>query len=110
MSNIFTTDFEPQLYIPGTHTLDEIYALDYVGAKYMIVSVGTFNSGIVEVSEFLVIHDLSSAQVSNIITTGNRTPNVMSFAVYFLRDHLRLTMTNSAPLKSRLYRTLIPTQ
>jgi hypothetical protein len=105
MSRIFTTDIDPVLYISGTHTLDEWDAEDYLGAKYMIV--GQSGAGIVEISEFLVVHDYTAAQVSNIITVGNRSPFIASFSAAYLRGFLRLTMVNTLPLKVRVYRTLI---
>lgn len=109
MSTLFTTALEPFLHIVGqTSVLDEFYGYDYIGCKYMVVGISS--SGTVEVNEFLVIHDFTSAQLSNIITTSNRSPTVMTFTTAFLRDHVRLTLTTTHSLKIRVYKTCIPTQ
>jgi len=108
MPSLFNSELEPFLYISGSYTLDEFSTTEWIGCKYMIVGISS--SGISEITEFLVIHDYTSASLSNLIVTSNRKPNIMTFTAAVLRDHVRLTMTGTSSIKVKVYKTLIPTQ
>lgn len=108
MPSLFNTDLEPFLYISGSYTLDEFDTTDYIGCKYIVVGISS--SGISEINEFLVIHDYTTASLSNVIVTSNRKPSIMTFSAAVLRGHVRLTMTGTSSIKVKVYKTLIPTQ
>lgn len=105
MTSLFTTELEPFLYISGPYTIDEFSAYEYIGCKYLVV--GMSSAGTVEVNEFMVIHDHTAAQLSNIITVSNKVPNVLTINAAYLRDHVRVSINGTVSLKIQVYKTLL---